>query len=110
MNPLHFSDVLALIRSFKDALPLLWKNKLWKGYFAHGPVSYLSIFVVLLLSYQSYVYFNPGITEKYKKNIKDKAVTELKDLAKEHFTGFDFRYSFNGYSKGVETKSGFNSP
>ncbi|HMS98214.1 MAG TPA: hypothetical protein PKA12_05685 [Saprospiraceae bacterium] len=84
MNPLHFSDVLALIRSFKDALPLLWKNKLWKGYFAHGPVSYLSIFVVLLLSYQSYVYFNPGITEKYKKNIKDKAVTELKDLAKEH--------------------------
>lgn len=84
MNPLSLSDLLALIRSFKDAIPLLWKNKLWKGYFAHGPVSYLSILVVLLLSYQSYVYFNPGKTDEYKKNIKDKAFSELKEIAKEH--------------------------
>lgn len=84
MNPLHFPDVLALIKSFKDALPLLWKNKLWKGYFAHGPVSYLSIFVVLLISYQSYVYFNPGLGDNIKSGIKKKAVEQLKELANNH--------------------------
>ena len=84
MNPLHFPDVLALIRSFRDALPLLWKNKLWKGYFAHGPVSYLSIFVVLLVSYQSYVYFNPGLGDTIKSGIKKKAVEQLKELATDH--------------------------
>jgi uncharacterized protein involved in cysteine biosynthesis len=84
MTPLQFPDVLALIRSFKDALPLLWKNKLWKGYFAHGPVSYLSIVAVLMVSYQSYVYFNPGLGDRIKSGIKTKAVEQLKTLANEH--------------------------
>ncbi|MBK7009159.1 MAG: hypothetical protein IPH36_11250 [Saprospiraceae bacterium] len=79
MNPLHFPNVLALIRSFRDALPLLWKNKLWKGYFAHGPVSYLSIFVVLLVSYQSYVYFNPGLGDTIKSGIKRRQLSNSRN-------------------------------
>ena len=66
MDSHGFADLPVLLRSFKDAIPLLWRNRLWKGYFAHGPVSYLSIILVLVISYKTYSYFNPEPVNKKK--------------------------------------------
>lgn len=78
MDSHGFADLPVLLRSFKDAFPLLWRNRLWKGYFAHGPVSYLSIILVLVISYKTYSYFNPEPVNKIKEEIKNQAM----DVAK----------------------------
>ena len=70
MDSHGFADLPVLLRSFKDAIPLLWRNRLWKGYFAHGPVSYLSIILVLVISYKTYSYFNPEPVNTIKEEIK----------------------------------------
>lgn len=79
-NP--FKDFQDVIRSFMDALPLLWKNQLWKGYFSHGPVSYLSIFLVLAISYKTYSFFHPEPLDNIKSEVKQTALNTIKNLAK----------------------------
>ena len=53
---------------------MLCRNQLWKGYFAHGPVSYLSIILVLVVSYKTYSYFNPDPVDKIKQEVKNSAM------------------------------------
>lgn len=82
MNTHPLSDLRNVIKSFADAVPLLWKNQLWKGYFSHGPVSYLSILLVLVISYKTYSFFNPEPMDKLKSEVKKTALNTMKDVAK----------------------------
>lgn len=82
MNTHPLSDLRNVIKSFADALPLLWKNQLWKGYFSHGPVSYLSILLVLVISYKTYSFFNPKPIDNLKSEVKQTALKTIKDIAK----------------------------
>ncbi|MBK8699339.1 MAG: hypothetical protein IPN29_07235 [Saprospiraceae bacterium] len=64
----HIQKSVKILQNLSQTVPFTIKYRLWKGYFSHGCVSYVSILAVLLLSLQFYRYFNPDMSSRAKRS------------------------------------------